>query len=77
VTAEQESAVLRQRWPQEFRDGKDCAFVRSFEGDREAGGYPLGFHRWPLERRNAWIAGFHQGFHDRLRLTKKVLGDEW
>jgi hypothetical protein len=65
-----------QRWPQEFRDGKDCAFLLSFEDDREAGGYPLGFHHWPLDRRNAWFAGFNQGFHDRLRFTKKVLGDE-
>jgi AAA domain len=28
------------------------------DGPREPGGYPTGFHTWPLERRNAWrIAG--------------------
>jgi hypothetical protein len=73
--AEQELAVLRQRWPEEFRDGKRCGFLRSFDGEREAGGYPRGFHHWPLERRNAWYAGFNLGFHDRLRLAKEVLGD--
>ncbi len=41
--AEQELAVLRQRWPEEFRDGARCAFLRSFDGEREAGGYPRGF----------------------------------
>ncbi len=76
MTALQELAALRERWPAEFRDGARCAFLRTFEGDREAGGSPIGFHRWLLERRNAWFAGFNVGFHDRLRLTRKVLGDE-
>ena len=63
-----EVARLRQRWPDEFRDGARCAFLRRFDGARQEGGYPLGFRRWPLERRNAWFAGFNRGFHDRLGL---------
>lgn len=62
-----ELAGLRDRWPDEFRDGARCAFLRSFDGERGAGGYPPCFHRWPLERRNAWHAGFNLGFHQRLR----------
>ena len=31
---------------------------------RERGGYPLGFHAWTLERRNAWWAGASQGGED-------------
>ena len=27
------------------------------EGERKKGGYPKGFHDWPLERRNPWFAG--------------------
>jgi hypothetical protein len=61
-------AGLSQRWPEEYRDGARCAFLRRFDGAREKGGYPLGFHHWSLERRNAWFAGFNCGFHDRLDL---------
>ena len=39
-----------------------------FDGEREPGGYPRGFHAWPLDRRNSWFAGFNVGFHDRLKL---------
>ncbi len=67
--AEDEVARLRRRWPDEFRDGARCAFLRRFDGEREAGGYPRGFHLWPLERRNAWYAGSNRGRCDRLRLA--------
>jgi hypothetical protein len=36
-------------------------------GERDKGGYPLGFHDWPLERRNAWLAGFNFGLLERQR----------
>jgi hypothetical protein len=65
-------ARLRQRWPDEFRDGARCAFLLRFDGDRETGGYPRGFHRRPLERRDAWFGGFNVGFHDRLRLAQEM-----
>jgi hypothetical protein len=65
-------AQLRERWPAEYRDGARCAFLMRFDGDREAGGYPRGFHQWPLGLRNAWYAGFSVGFHDRLRLAREV-----
>jgi hypothetical protein len=61
---------LQNKWPAEFRDGARCAFLQQQEGPRDAGGCPQGFHRWPLERRNAWFAGFNVGFHDRLRLSQ-------
>jgi hypothetical protein len=68
MNAAGEVARLRSRWPDEFRDGARCAFLQRYDGDRERGGYPLGFHCWPLDQRNAWFAGFNVGFHDRLRL---------
>jgi len=61
MTAADEIAGLRTRWPKEFRDGARCAFLNQYEGEREPGGYPAGFHRWSLDRRNAWFAGFNQG----------------
>ena len=64
-------ARLRQRWPEEFRDGARCGFLLRFDGDRERGGYPRGFHVWPLDRRNAWFAGFNRGFCDLSRLAQE------
>jgi hypothetical protein len=67
IDGEVERERLRRAWPHEFEDGARCAFLRRFDGERERGGGPLGFHRWPLERRNAWYAGFNIGLHDRIR----------
>lgn len=57
---------LKAAWPDEFADGAQCALSQHFSGDRERGGYPKGFHRWPLERRNAWFAGYNHGLNKRL-----------
>jgi hypothetical protein len=65
------SETSRHRWPNEYRDGARCAFLQRHDGKREGGGYPLAFHGWPLDRRNAWFAGFNVGFHDRLRLLQE------
>ena len=65
-----ELATLGKQWPDEFRDGARCGFLREHKGPREPGGYPLGFKSWPLARRNAWFAGFNQGLHDRRRLAR-------
>jgi hypothetical protein len=72
MSATDEVAELRGRWPDEFRDGARCGFLFYFDDERESGGYPRGFHTWRLERRNAWFAGFNAGFHDRLRLAQEV-----
>jgi hypothetical protein len=67
---------LRDRWPAEFNDGTRCAFLQRYDGDREKGGYPRGFHRWPLDRRNAWYAGFNRGRCDRLATVSAPLAKE-
>ncbi len=69
MSAEAERERLERAWPEAFRDGARCAFLMTFPGDREPGGYPRGFHRWPLDKRNAWLAGFDLGFHGRLRVA--------
>lgn len=66
----EDDLVPREQWPVEWRDGARCAFLMKFDGPRERGGYPVGFHGWPLDRRNAWFAGFNRGFHDRLQLAR-------
>lgn len=65
-----EIARLKQRWPNEYRAGARCAFLRRFDRDGRDSGYPVGFQYWPLERRNAWFAGFNCGFHDRRSLLQ-------
>jgi hypothetical protein len=71
MNAVDELGRLRRLWPGEFRDGARCGLLLRFDGEREKGGYPRGFHLWPPGRRNAWFAGFNRGFHDRLCLFRK------
>jgi hypothetical protein len=66
-----EQTAIRARFQVEFDDGARCAFLLKFPGERESGGYPRGFHRWSPDRRNAWLAGFNRGFHDRLRRSSE------
>jgi hypothetical protein len=66
---------LKQAWPEEFADGERCAFHQRYPGKREKGGYPLGCHGWPLERRNAWFAGFYLGLIERQRFFMEPSDD--
>jgi hypothetical protein len=70
IRVDREIAELRSRWPGEFRDSARCAYLRRYERARANGGYPQGFHHWPLGRRNAWFGGFNAGYHDRLRRSR-------
>ncbi len=63
---------LKRRWPAEFADGERCAFLMRFDGEREKGGYPIGFHGWALERRNAWYCGYNLGFVEHLRALAEL-----
>jgi hypothetical protein len=57
----------RDNFPQEFADGEAMGAGWEPGGDREKGGYPIGFYDWELARRNAWFAGFNRGYAWRLR----------
>lgn len=65
--ADAERRRLKRLWPGEFADGEHCGFHQRYEGERAKGGYPLGFHGWPLDRRNAWYCGFNFGRIERRR----------
>jgi hypothetical protein len=52
-------------------DGAQCAFTKTYPGPREPGGYPKGFYDWPLEKRDAWFAGFNLGLIDLARLQEE------
>lgn len=67
---EAERGRIKRVWPNEFDDGVRCGLLRKFEGEREQGGYPKGFHRWPLERRNSWYAGFNIGHCTRMEAAR-------
>jgi hypothetical protein len=62
--AQRERERIKLAHPGEFADGAK----RAFTGDHL---YPSGFAAWPLDRRNAWFAGFNAGYCDRARLERE------
>jgi hypothetical protein len=69
--ARNERRRLQRRHPEAYEDGELCGLGKTPEGQRERGGYPKGFHQWPLDKRNAWFAGFNIGYAERKRATAK------
>lgn len=45
-------------WPEEFSDGYRTA-VGLIYGQREDGGYPIGFNQWDQSRKHAWFLGWN------------------
>jgi hypothetical protein len=43
--------------------------------DPSGGGYPLGFHGWSLNQKNAWFCGFNQEFSERVRTVDTIDGE--
>jgi hypothetical protein len=76
MNAETERARLKDKFPAEFRDGARTAFLGKGDGTREKGSYPLGFHSWPIDRRNAWFAGFNHGMLERVAREKALAHSE-
>jgi hypothetical protein len=68
--AEADRAAIRKAYPAEFNDGAACGFTNETIGAHEPGGYLKGFHGWPLERRNAWFAGWNKGDAERRRIEE-------
>ena len=56
----EERERLCRAYPDEYADGAR----RAYAGNKL---YPRRFAAWPLERRNAWFAGFNVGYCDRKR----------
>jgi hypothetical protein len=65
IRADAERNALRARHQTLFDDGARASFLGQADGPREKGGYPLGFHKLPLDARNAWFAGWNKGRCDR------------
>jgi hypothetical protein len=72
MNAPHEVKRLAGQWPDEFADGERCAFLGRYEGKRQPGGYPTGFHGWSLDRRNGWYAGFNFGLLERQRALMEL-----
>jgi hypothetical protein len=60
----------RAAYPDEFDDGDAIGSYGKVHSARDpsGGGYPLGFHAWSIDRRNAWFCGFN------LRYVKRPAG---
>jgi hypothetical protein len=57
----------RARFLDEYDAGARAGFTKSPE-------YPSGFHSWPLERRDAFFAGYNAGRCDRLNMNGSIDG---
>jgi hypothetical protein len=58
--AAEEREHIERAFPKEFADGRRRAFLRNKL-------YPRGFKAWPIDRRNAWFAGWNIGYVERKR----------
>ena len=58
--APRSASASGRAYPDEYPDGAR----RAYAGNKL---YPRRFAAWPLERRNAWFAGFNVGYCDRKR----------
>jgi hypothetical protein len=59
----------RAAYLNEFDDGAAIGSHGEVKSARDpsGGGYPLGFHGWSLNQKNAWFCGFNQEFSERVR----------
>jgi hypothetical protein len=68
----------RKRWraayPDEFDDGFQIGFFGKAKSARDPAGsdYPLGFHGWSRNLREAWFCGFNLGYIKRVRTDSEV-----
>jgi hypothetical protein len=68
----------RKRWraayPDDFDDGFAHGFFGRAQSDRDpsGGNYPLGFHAWSTNRKDAWFSGFNLGYVKRLQTDCKI-----
>jgi hypothetical protein len=66
-----ERARLEAEWPQEYRLGFRFGFLGKAASPCDTAGYPIGLASWPLDRRNAWWAGWNEGRNERDRRIKE------
>jgi hypothetical protein len=58
-------AELCAKFPSEFEHGYRTGYLGEFQKPCDAAGYMIGHHTWPLDRKNAWFAGFNLGYVER------------
>jgi hypothetical protein len=63
--AEAVRAGLCEKFPLEFEHGYRTGFLGGNQPPCDAAGYMIGHHTWPLDRKNAWFAGFNLGHFER------------
>jgi hypothetical protein len=76
ATADEIRAALCRQHPDAFDQGVRDGMTLEFDGPRERGGYPRGFHQWQPARRDAYYAGYSVGRTKRLRETPDTTPDE-
>lgn len=66
-TAAEAREKIRAQLPDEYDAGARAGFTQSPD-------YPPGFRSWPLERRDAFFAGYNAGRCDRLSMNDSING---
>jgi hypothetical protein len=59
--AEAVRAALCAKFPSEFEHGYRTGYLGENQPPCDAAGYMIGHHTWPLDRKNAWYAGWNLG----------------
>jgi hypothetical protein len=71
IGAEERERLKRDYWRIYASAARD-AFLMTFPDPRTPSGFPVDFHLWRAAWRRAWLAGYDQGFHDRLRYVAQL-----
>jgi hypothetical protein len=58
-------AALCGKFPAEFEHGYRTGYLGENQPPCDPAGYMIGHHTWPLDRRNAWFAGWNLGNVER------------
>jgi hypothetical protein len=57
---------ILMNWPEAFCDGYAWGSGLTLPTPRDAGGYPIGYHEWPADKKRAW----DWGLKDALNLLR-------
>jgi hypothetical protein len=55
--------TILSEWPDAFCDGYAWGAGLVLPGPRDAGGYPIGFHEWPADKKRAWEWGLKDALY--------------
>jgi hypothetical protein len=55
--------AILTNWPEAFCDGYAWGIGLTLPIPRDAGGFPIGYHTWPADKKRAWDWGLKDALH--------------